>query len=148
MQGRVLSYSDIEARGLISGDDGERYPFVRGALQDGLRTVRAGATVDFQVEEGKAVEIYVLPGSSALGEKNKIVAALLAFFVGSLGVHKFYLGKHGAGVIMLLMGTVGWVLILPGLASCIIAFIEFIIYLIKSDQQFYEDYVIGNREWF
>ena len=34
------------------------------------------------------------------------------------------------------------------IASCIIAFIEFVVYLIKSDQQFYDDYVVGNREWF
>jgi hypothetical protein len=46
------------------------------------------------------------------------------------------------------MGTVGWLLVLPGLAVCVIAFIEFIVYLIKSDQQFYEDYVIGDRQWF
>ena len=60
---------------------------------------------------------------------TKIVAALLAFFIGGLGVHKFYLGKNQAGVIMLLMGTVGWLLVLPGLAVCLIAFIEFIVYL-------------------
>jgi TM2 domain-containing membrane protein YozV/cold shock CspA family protein len=148
MRGRVLNYSDAEARGLISGDDGTRYPFVRGALADGLRTIRAGADVDFEVEHDKAVNIYPLPGASVLGEKNRIVAAVLAFFLGSFGVHKFYLGKTGAGLIMLAMGTIGWILVLPGLAALVIAFLEFIVYLIKTDQQFYEDYVIGNREWF
>jgi TM2 domain-containing membrane protein YozV len=149
MRGRVLNYSDAEARGLISGDNGTRYPFVRGALE-GIRSIRAGADVDFEIENGNAVAIYPLPGASVLGEKNRIVAAVLAapFFLGSFGLHKFYLGKHGAGVIMLLMGTVGWILVLPGLAALLIAFIEFIVYLIKTDQQFYEDYVIGNREWF
>jgi TM2 domain-containing membrane protein YozV len=147
MRGRVLNYSDADARGLISGDNGTRYPFVRGALE-GIRTIRAGADVDFEVENGNAVGIYPLPGASVLGERNRIVAAVLAFFLGSFGVHKFYLGKTGAGLIMLLMGTVGWILVLPGLASVVIAFLEFIVYLIKTDQQFYEDYVIGNREWF
>ena len=52
------------------------------------------------------------------------------------------------GIIMLLMGTVGWILVLPGLAACFIAFIETIIYLVKSDQSFYEDYVAGDRSWF
>ncbi len=28
-----------------------------------------------------------------VSKKNKIVAALLAFFFGGLGIHKFYLGK-------------------------------------------------------
>ena len=148
MRGRVLNYSDAEARGLISGDDAKRYPFVRGALEGGIRTIRAGADVDFEIENGNAVGIYPLPGASVFGEKNRIVAAVLAFFLGSFGVHKFYLGKNGAGVVMLLMGTVGWILVLPGLAALLIAFLEFIVYLIKSDQQFYEDYVIGNREWF
>jgi hypothetical protein len=49
---------------------------------------------------------------------------------------------------MLLMGTVGWILIIPGLVNWAIAFIEFIIYLTKSDEQFYQDYVIGDRTWF
>jgi hypothetical protein len=49
---------------------------------------------------------------------------------------------------MLICGTIGWFLVLPGLAMCLIAFIEFIIYLTKSDEQFYQDYVVGTREWF
>lgn len=148
MRGKVLSFNDTSGRGLISGEDGQRYTFMRAGLEGGLRTVRPGVDVDFQVDNGEATGIYVVPGSSALGDKNKIVAALLAFFIGGLGVHKFYLGKNQAGIIMLLMGTVGWLVVLPGLAVCLIAFIEFVVYLIKSDQQFYEDYVVGDREWF
>ena len=104
MRGRVLTYSDVEARGLISGDNGTRYPFVRGALAEGLRSIKAGADVDFEIENDNAVGIYPLPGTSVFGEKNRIVAAVLAFFLGSFGVHKFYLGKSGSGLIMLLMG--------------------------------------------
>jgi TM2 domain-containing membrane protein YozV/cold shock CspA family protein len=150
MRGKVLSFNDTSGRGLISGEDGQRYTFMRASLEDGLRTIRPGVDVDFQVSDGEATGIYVVPGGYVIGDKNKIIAALLAFpfFVGCLGVHKFYLGKQRAGVIMLLMGTVGWLLVLPGIAVWLIAFIEFIVYLIKSDQQFYEDYVIGDREWF
>jgi TM2 domain-containing membrane protein YozV/cold shock CspA family protein len=148
MRGKVLSFNDTSGRGLISGEDGQRYTFMRAGLEDGLRTIRPGVDVDFQISDGEASGIYVIPGGYMIGDKNKIVAALLAFFIGGLGVHKFYLGKNQAGVIMLLMGTVGWLLVLPGLAVCLIAFIEFIVYLIKSDQQFYEDYVIGDRQWF
>jgi TM2 domain-containing membrane protein YozV len=60
--------------------------------------------------------------------KNKIVAALLAFFLGGFGIHKFYLGEGVAGVIYLLFC---WTLI-PG----IIAFFEFIGLLLTSDQVF------------
>ncbi|WP_066582954.1 TM2 domain-containing protein [Cellulomonas timonensis] len=34
--------------------------------------------------------------------RNRTVAAVLAFFVGVLGIHRFYVGKIGTGVAMLL----------------------------------------------
>jgi len=145
MRGRVLSYDNATGAGLISGDDGQRYTLNRAALQGGYTAVVPGTVVDFQAENGAATSVYVLPSS---GDKNRIVAAVLAFFLGHWGIHKFYLGKTNAGIIMLLMGTVGWILVIPGLANLTIAFIEFIIYLSKSDQQFYQDYVIGDRTWF
>lgn len=36
-------------------------------------------------------------------EKNKLVAALLAFFGGSFGLHKFYLGDAGSGVFYIIL---------------------------------------------
>lgn len=152
MRGKVLSYNDLEGQGLISGDDGQRYAFVRGDLQNGLRTIGLGADVDFEVADGKAAKIFTVAGvagSGQIGDKSKVAAALLAFFLGWLGVHKFYLNKPGAGIIMLLCGTVGWILIaIPPLVIGVISLVEFIIYLTKSDQQFYDDYVVGNRSWF
>ncbi|MEM9965133.1 MAG: TM2 domain-containing protein [Asticcacaulis sp.] len=145
MRGKVLSFDDNTAQGLISGDDGNRYSFTRGDLGGGARSVAAGTTVDFEGDNGVARSVYILQTGS---EKNKIVAALLAFFLGMFGVHKFYLGYTTAGIIMLVCGTIGWLLVLPGLAVCVIAFIEFIVYLVKSDQKFYEEYVVGKRTWF
>ncbi len=60
--------------------------------------------------------------------KNKLVAALLAIFLGSLGIHKFYLGNNKMGVLYLVFF---WTYI-PG----IIGFIEGILYLCSNDENF------------
>ncbi len=60
--------------------------------------------------------------------KDKTVAALIAFFAGWLGIHKFYLGQSGAGVMYLLFS---WTLI-PGLIS----FFECIGFLMMSEREF------------
>ena len=46
-------------------------------------------------------------------DKSNTVALLLCFFLGFLGVHRFYVGKIGTGVLMLLtLGGLGiWNLI-------------------------------------
>lgn len=71
-------------------------------------------------------------GTAASGQKSRIAAALLAFFLGGFGVHKFYLGKIGQGFLYLIFC---WTFI-----PAIIAFIEFIIYLCESDESFAKKY--------
>ncbi|AEY65443.1 TM2 domain-containing protein [Clostridium sp. BNL1100] len=60
--------------------------------------------------------------------KNKIVAGLLAIFLGGLGIHKFYMGKIGKGILYLLFS---WTFI-----PSFIAFIEGIVYLCSNDHNF------------
>lgn len=48
---------------------------------------------------------YPRPGYGSGATKSKLVAILLAFFLGSFGIHRFYLGYTSVGVAMLL-GTV------------------------------------------
>ena len=64
--------------------------------------------------------------------KNKYVAALLAFFLGWFGVHKFYLGQPGAGILYLLFF---WTAI-----PRIISFIEGIVLLCTSERVFNAQY--------
>ncbi|MFZ4833409.1 NINE protein [Rouxiella sp. Mn2063] len=73
-----------------------------------------------------------VPTSGSLGEKNRLAAALLAFFLGGFGVHKFYLGKYGQGALYLIFC---WTFI-----PSIIAFIEFIVYICTSDEDFARKY--------
>ena len=44
---------------------------------------------------------------STMSDKSKAVAALLCFFLGALGIHRFYLGRIGSGVAMLICTVLG-----------------------------------------
>jgi TM2 domain-containing membrane protein YozV len=60
--------------------------------------------------------------------KSRIAAILLAFFLGGVGIYKFYLGSWGWGIIYLLFV---WTFI-----PALISLVEFIRYLILSDSEF------------
>lgn len=60
--------------------------------------------------------------------KDKTTAAILAWFLGGLGIHRFYLGENGAGIMYLLFC---WTFI-PG----VIAIFEGIGYLMMNTQSF------------
>ena len=58
---------------------------------------------------------------SAVSDKSRLVAFLLCWFLGYLGIHRFYVGKIGTGVLYLLTGgifgiglLVDWIVILVG----------------------------------
>ena len=62
---------------------------------------------------------------------------------GTLGIHKFILGYTTAGVIMLILALISF-----GTVSYIIALIEGVTYLTKTDRDFYELYIAGQKQWF
>lgn len=68
--------------------------------------------------------------------KSKVAAGLLALFLGGLGVHKFYLGQTGLGVVYLLFC---WTCI-----PAFIALIDAIIILCSSDENFEIKYRVRN----
>jgi TM2 domain-containing membrane protein YozV len=65
-------------------------------------------------------------------EKNKVVAGLLAIFLGGFGIHKFYLGKIGQGILYLIFC---WTFI-----PAVVGFFEGIVYLATSDVNFQRKY--------
>ncbi len=46
------------------------------------------------------------------GGKSKMTAALICFFLGTFGVHSFYMGNKMKGLIQLILGAGGWILVL------------------------------------
>ncbi len=93
--------------------------------------------------------------SSAGGDNKKMLAGILAIILGSLGIHKFILGYQKEGIILLVITVVGWLTTcLFGLgflllsATSIVGIIEGIIYLTKSDEEFYNTYQVGKKPWF
>ena len=74
--------------------------------------------------------------------EKKVIAGILAIVLGTLGVHKFYLGYTKEGVIQLIIG-----LVTCG-AGGLIGLIEGIMYLTKSDEEFDKTYVEGHKGWF
>ena len=89
-----------------------------------------------------------IPSPATLQEANskKTAAGICAILLGSLGIHKFILGMNTAGLIMLLS-----TLLTCGLAAAVfhvISVVEGVLYLTKSDEEFYRTYILGKKEWF
>ncbi|WP_425146948.1 TM2 domain-containing protein [Deinococcus sp.] len=100
--------------------------------------------------------------------QKKLIAGLLGIFLGSLGIHKFYLGISTPGVVVLAINIGGWIIatlltaislgilglvlvplmFLVSSVLGIIGLIEGILYLTKTDPDFQRDYVIGKKPWF
>lgn len=106
-------------------------------------------------DEGPAVSPQETVIVSSQG-KNKVTAGLLALLLGTWGAHKFYLGYKREGAIMLAVSLISLVLliftfgasVLGAAAMGVVAFIEGILYLTKTDEQFEATYVRGHKAWF
>ncbi|MFT5926796.1 MAG: TM2 domain-containing membrane protein YozV [Rubritalea sp.] len=87
-------------------------------------------------------------------DNKKVLAGVLGIFFGGLGIHKFVLGYNQEGIILAAVTLVGII------TSCIfvgalfvwipgvIGLIEGIIYLTKSDEEFYHTYQVNKKSWF
>jgi TM2 domain-containing membrane protein YozV len=152
MKGQILDYSVQSNTGTISGNDGKRYQFI-GSEWKSASTPSRGLIVDFDSDGNNAVAVYIAIGTITAGSKNKVAAGLLALFLGGLGIHKFYLGFIGPALVFLLVNTIGlaitWIMLfIPNIVLGIIALIEGILYLTKTDEEFEQLYVIQKKHWF
>lgn len=87
-------------------------------------------------------------------DNKRILTGVLAILLGHLGVHKFVLGYNNEGFLILIATVIGYatlcifigifVLVLTSL----VGLIEGIIYLTKTDAEFYEMYQKNKKPWF
>ena len=152
MKGKVLDFNIQTGEGIISAAGGERYSFTNAEWKSSDIHPARDVEVDFAGAEGVATGIYAEAPKAApavSGEKSKVVAGILALFLGAFGIHKFYLGCTSAGVIMLVVWLLGLILLgIPSLVIGIIAFIEALMYFFKSDADFERIYVKSQKCWF
>lgn len=76
--------------------------------------------------------------------KSKVAAGVLALLLGGLGVHKFYLGRVGAGIVHIILSIT--IIGIP--VNWVICLIEAIIYFTKSDMEFHQTYVVNRKSFF
>ena len=48
-------------------------------------------------------------------KKSALIAYVLWFFLGGLGVHRFYLGRTGSGVVMAIISVLSWITVYIGI---------------------------------
>lgn len=73
-----------------------------------------------------------------IGNK-KLAAGICGILLGGWGIHRFILGDAVGGILRILLcfGAFG-----------IIGLIEGIIYLTKTDEEFYQTYIVEKKAWF
>ena len=141
MRGQVLGMDQRTGEGMVAGEDGHRYRFTpEDWAHRGEPAV--GMFVDFEADQTRALSIFPVPPARdaaippppvpAANDRNKYIAALLAFFLGTLGIHRFYLGRTGSAIAMLILTCT----VVGLLVSGPWAFIDMIRYLIMSDSEF------------
>ncbi|AUC60585.1 hypothetical protein AA637_05175 [Cyanobacterium sp. HL-69] len=79
-------------------------------------------------------------------QSKKMAAGICGILLGSFGIHKFILGYNQEGIILLLVSvlTCGFGAAITG----IIGIVEGVIYLMKTDKEFYNMYLNGKQPWF
>src|SRR5262245_14225995 len=108
---------------------------IRGA--DEKYCTNCGSIINARAEICPKCGVRQFPASGLMGRstpsgRNRVAAALFALLLGGFGIHKFYLGRVGQGILYLVLC---WTFI-----PALVGFIEGIIYLTMSDLDFEKKY--------
>jgi TM2 domain-containing membrane protein YozV len=109
-------------------------------------------TKDFQDEAKNTASEFSKGAKDVYGqlasdkENKRVLAGVLGIIFGALGIHKFILGYQKEGIIMLVLSLLSFGFLAGFMA--LIGLIEGIIYLSKSDEEFFQIYQVGERPWF
>ncbi len=131
----------------------EAFEDAKDAAKDAAEEAKEKAG-DFKEEAKKTAQEFTEGLKDAGGDNKKILAGILAIILGSLGIHKFVLGYQKEGIILLAVTLIGFALSCIGIGvfmvwiTGLIGLIEGIIYLTKSDAEFYNTYQAGKKPWF
>ena len=109
-----------------------------------------------EIEQGnyKQPQQYQNPNYLQEANSKKVLAGIMGIIFGSLGIHKFVLGYNNEGIILLVSTLIGYATacFIIGyfilLATGIIGLVEGIIYLTKTDEEFYNNYMKNKKAWF
>lgn len=113
-----------------------------------------GSAKEFSKEAEEATREFRESAKEAFekttGSNKKVLAGVLAILLGGFGIHKFVLNYTKEGLILLLTTVVlslfsfGFL----GFLVWVFTLIEGIIYLTKTDGEFYKTYQLGKKPWF
>lgn len=85
MKGKILDYNIQESKGIISGDDGQRYSFENKDWK-ASELPKVNQIVDFEVDENQAKSVYAIK----MQEKNSNTTLLLLVIGISLTIFGLY----------------------------------------------------------
>ena len=88
-----------------------------------------GLTINSKAEICPKCGVRQISTPVIASSKSRIAAALLALFLGGFGIHKFYLGQTGWGIVYLVFC---WTTI-----PAFVSLVEFVLLLIMSEEKFH-----------
>ncbi len=136
------------------GDKAEKaFDDAKEAAKEAFQETKSSSQ-DFGNEAKKTANEFSEGLKGAGGDNKKILAGILAIVFGQLGINKFILGYQKEGIILLVASIIGYATMCFIIGSfivmgtAVIGLIEGIIYLTKSDEEFYNTYQVGKKPWF